>query len=79
MRNPEQFVQTFTEKLMTFAIGRGVAYYDMPAVRQIARDAAKKNFRFSAILTGIVESAPFQMRLKPGPELQTAGDLSAPR
>jgi hypothetical protein len=72
LRKPEVFVQTFIEKLMTFAIGRGVAYYDMPAVRQIARDTAKKDYRFSAILTGIVESAPFQMRLKPGPELQTA-------
>jgi mono/diheme cytochrome c family protein len=62
MRRPEQFVQTFTEKLMTYALGRSVEYYDMPAVRQIVRDAARDNYRFSSIVNGIVKSAPFQMR-----------------
>jgi hypothetical protein len=62
MRRPDQFVQTMTEKLMTYGLGRSVEYYDMPAVRQIVRDAAKDNYRFSSIVMGIVKSAPFQMR-----------------
>jgi hypothetical protein len=61
-RRPEQFVQTATEKLMTYALGRRVEYYDMPAVRQIVRDAARDDYRFSSIVMGIVKSAPFQMR-----------------
>ncbi len=44
------------------ALGRSVEYYDMPAVRQIVRDAARDNYRFSSIVMGIVKSAPFQMR-----------------
>jgi hypothetical protein len=63
--HPEQFVQTLTEKLMTFALGRSIEYYDMPAVRQIVRDAAREDYRFSAILTGIVESVPFRMARVP--------------
>ena len=62
LKRPEQFVQTMTEKLMTYALGRSVEYYDMPAVRQIVRDAARDNYRFSSIVMGIVKSAPFQMR-----------------
>jgi hypothetical protein len=62
MRRPEQFAQTMTEKLMTYALGRSVEYYDMPAVRAIVRNAARDNYRFSAIVMGIVKSAPFQMR-----------------
>jgi mono/diheme cytochrome c family protein len=62
MKRPEQFVQTLTEKLMTFALGRTVDYYDTPAVRRIVRDAARDNYRFSSIVMGIVRSAPFQMR-----------------
>ena len=62
MKRPEQFVQTMTEKLMTFALGRSVEYYDMPAVRKIVRDAARDNYSFSSIVMGIVSSAPFQMR-----------------
>src|SRR5437764_5782451 len=62
MRRPEQFVQTLTEKLMTYALGRSVEYYDMPAIRAIVRDAAKENYRFSSIVMGIVRSAPLQLR-----------------
>jgi len=62
MRRPDQFVQTLTEKLMTYGLGRSVEYYDMPAVRQIVRDAARDNYRFSSIVMGIVKSTPFQMR-----------------
>jgi hypothetical protein len=57
----EQFVQTFTENLMTFALGRGVKYYDMPRVRQIVRDSASQDYRLSAIVLGIVGSDAFQM------------------
>jgi mono/diheme cytochrome c family protein len=58
---PDQFVQTLTEKLMTYALGRNIEYYDMPAIRKVVRDAAKDNYRFSSIVTGIVKSTPFQM------------------
>ena len=60
MKRPEQFVQTMTEKLMTYALGRSVEYYDMPAVRAIVRNAARDNYRLSSIVLGIVRSAPFQ-------------------
>ena len=59
---PELFVSTFTEKLLTYALGRGVEYYDAPAVRQIVSDAQAKDFRFSSVVLGIVNSTPFQMR-----------------
>jgi len=59
-----QFVRAFTEKLLTYAIGRGVEYYDMPMVRTIAKDASRNNYRFSSIVAGIVKSAPFQMNMK---------------
>ena len=64
MARPEVFVQTFTEKLLTYALGRAVDYYDMPAVRKIVRDAAPGNYKFSSVVTGIIRSAPFQMRMK---------------
>jgi hypothetical protein len=59
---PELFVGTLTEKLMTFALGRGIETYDAPAVRKIVRDAQAKDFRFSSIILGIVNSTPFTMR-----------------
>jgi hypothetical protein len=62
LKRPDQFVQTLTERLMTYGLGRSVEYYDMPAVRQIVRDAARDEYRFSSIVMGIVKSAPFQMR-----------------
>ncbi len=62
-RNPETFVSTFTERLLTYALGRGLNYRDMPAVRKIVRDAARENYSFSAIVTGIIRSTPFQMRM----------------
>ena len=57
-----QFLQTFTEKLLTYALGRGVDYYDMPAVRSILRDAAIHDHSFSSVVLGIVNSPPFQLR-----------------
>lgn len=62
LKRPDQFVQTLTERLMTYALGRSVEHYDMPAVRRIVRDAARDNYRFSSIVMGIVKSAPFLMR-----------------
>jgi hypothetical protein len=72
----EQFVATLTEKLMTYALGRGVEYYDMPAVRKILREAAPRDDRWSSLILGIVTSAPFQMRTVPdgsGPHPTAAG------
>ena len=60
----DQFVSTLTEKLLTYALGRGIEYYDMPAVRAIVRDAARDNYHFSTIILGITKSIPFQMKLK---------------
>jgi hypothetical protein len=74
---PEQFVQTLTQKLMTFALGRSVEYGDMPTVRAIVRDAADDDYRFAALVLGIVESAPFQM--KEAPELADAGGAAEER
>ncbi|HXC58936.1 MAG TPA: DUF1592 domain-containing protein, partial [Steroidobacteraceae bacterium] len=59
LKNPGQFAQTFTEKLMTYALGRSVEYGDMPAVRAIVRRAAADNYRFSSIVMGIVTSDAF--------------------
>ncbi len=61
-KRPELFVGTLTEKLMTFALGRGIETYDAPAVRKIVRDARVNDFRFSSVILGIVNSTPFQMR-----------------
>ena len=54
----------FIEKLMTYAVGRGMEYTDMPTIRAIARDVAKDDQRFSAIVLGVVRSPQFQMRVK---------------
>jgi hypothetical protein len=57
----EDFVRTFTEKLMAYALGRGIEYTDLPAIRKIARDSASEDYRWSAIILGIVRSTPFSM------------------
>ncbi|TDI21377.1 MAG: DUF1592 domain-containing protein [Acidobacteria bacterium] len=62
LARPADFVGTVTEKLMTYALGRGVQYYDMPTVRRIVREAEAVDYRWSAIILGIIKSAPFQMR-----------------
>jgi hypothetical protein len=64
MRQPETFVRTMTEKLMTYALGRGLTAADMPAVRAVVRDSGRDEYRFSSVVLGIVRSVPFQMRLK---------------
>ena len=60
--NPEQFVTTVTEKLMTYALGRGLDYYDMPSLRRIVRGAAADGYRVQSVILGIVTSDPFLMR-----------------
>ena len=62
MKHPEQFAGTVTEKLLTYALGRGLEFYDMPVVRGIVKDASRNDYKFSALIMGIVKSAPFQMR-----------------
>ncbi len=62
LRYSPQFVRMITEKMMTYALGRGVEYYDMPVIRSIVHSADRDNDRFSSILMGVVKSAPFQMR-----------------
>jgi Protein of unknown function (DUF1585)/Protein of unknown function (DUF1588) len=64
LRYSPQFARVVTEKLLTYALGRGVEYQDMPVVRAIVRDAARKDYRFSALIEGIVNSEPFQMNRK---------------
>jgi hypothetical protein len=59
---PDRFVRTLTEKLLTYALGRGLEHYDMPAVRKIAREVEASNYRASALVSGVVNSLPFQMR-----------------
>jgi hypothetical protein len=73
LADPDQFVQTLTEKLMTFGLGRGIEHYDMPAVRKVVRQAAREDYKFSAILTAIAQSEPFRFSTIPGDdgELET--------
>ena len=65
LKRPEIFVGTLTEKLLVFGLGRGVEYYDGPAVRQVVRKARAADYRFSALIGAIVDSIPFQMRTSP--------------
>lgn len=69
LRYSPQFARTVTEKLLTYALGRGVDYPEMPVVRSIVRESGKNNYRFSAIVIEIVRSAPFQMNRKPATTL----------
>ncbi len=63
---PEPFVSAVAEKLLMYAIGRNLQYYDAPAVRAIVGEAAKNNYTLSSLVSGIVKSVPFEMRTKPG-------------
>lgn len=63
LSHPEQFANTVTDRLLTYALGRGVEYYDQPAIRKITREAASNNYRWSSLILGIVNSTPFQMRM----------------
>src|SRR5262249_953018 len=75
LRRSDVFVTTLTEKLLVYALGRGLAYYDAPAVRTIGRDAARQDDRLSSIVFAVARSTPFQMRKAAGG--QTAAALSS--
>jgi hypothetical protein len=64
LKRPDVFVGTLTEKLMTYALERGVEATDMPSVRHIVRDGARQHYAFSSLVLGIVKSPAFQMRVK---------------
>jgi hypothetical protein len=68
IRNPEQFATVVTEKLLTYALGRGVEYFDGPATRQITRGAAAGNYSLASLVLGVIKSTPFQMRIVTPPE-----------
>jgi hypothetical protein len=65
LQRPELFAATVSEKLLTFALGRGIESFDAPAIREIVRRAQADEFRFSSLILGIVNSTPFQMRKTP--------------
>jgi hypothetical protein len=62
LKQPESFVRTVTEKLLTYALGRGLEYYDMPVVRDIARNASSEDYHFSSLVMGVVKSTPFRLK-----------------
>ena len=63
LNHSDDFLTTLTEKLLTYALGRGVDFTDAPAIRQIKREAARTNYRFASLVQGIVTSTPFEMRM----------------
>ncbi len=75
LTHPEAFVGTVTEKLLTYALGRGVEYYDMPAIREVTREAARNDYRLSSVVLGIVKSTPFQMKIKRPESAQAEGSV----
>ncbi len=79
LRQGDEFVRTVVEKLLTYALGRGLDYTDAPTVRQLMRDASGDNYRWSSLLLGIVGSAPFQQRIARGGEPQQPAATSAAR
>jgi hypothetical protein len=66
MKYSDQFVRVLAEKLLTYALGRGVEYEDMPLVRSIVKNAADSQYKFSELVLGIVDSPAFQMNMKKG-------------
>jgi hypothetical protein len=62
MEHSEEFVGAVTEKLLMYAVGRNLQYYDAPAIREIVRSAAPGKYTFSSLVLGVVKSVPFQMR-----------------
>ena len=78
LRYEDQFVRNVTEKLLTYALGRGVEYYDMPVVRKVVTDAAKDDYRFASLIVGVVQSEPFRSSRKAGDVVAAgAGDTAA--
>jgi hypothetical protein len=62
LSHPEQIVHTVAEKLLIYALGRGIESYDFPAIRKIVREGASRDYVWSSVIQGIVKSMPFQMR-----------------
>jgi cytochrome c551/c552 len=81
LKNPDIFVSTLTEKLLVYALGRGLDAPDMPAVRAIVRDAARNDYRFSSLIFGVIHSTPFRERIKTNDEgpAPTGGSASSSR
>jgi hypothetical protein len=77
LKHKAVFVETLTEKLLTYAIGRGLEPYDMPAVRGIVRAAEQDDDRFSSLIVGIVTSTPFQMKMKSVPDVNEVSTAAA--
>jgi hypothetical protein len=74
--DPEQFARVFTEKLLTYALGRGLEAYDMPTVRRIVREAEGDDYRFSALVKGVANSVPFRMRRAQDPNAPPADTVA---
>jgi mono/diheme cytochrome c family protein len=77
LKRPQIFGHTVTEKLLTYALGRGLDDHDMPVVRSILRESARQQYRFSSLVVGIVSSAPFQMRMKAPPAERASASSGA--
>ena len=75
LKHPDYFVNTLTEKLLTYALGRPLEYFDMPVVRKIVTDSSHNDYRFSSLIVGIVQSTPFEM--KKAVEVESAGVTDA--
>jgi hypothetical protein len=71
LENGDLFAQSMTERLLTYALGRGIEYEDMPLVREITRRAADDDYRFSSLLMGVIESPAFTMNVKTAPSTAT--------
>jgi len=71
LSRPEAFATTLTERIMTYALGRGVEPSDMAVIRRIVKNSAQRNYALQSIISGIVDSTPFQMRTRLEPELST--------
>jgi hypothetical protein len=79
LRNPEQFVTVVAEKLLTYALGRGIEYYDASAIRQAVRGSAATNYSFASLIGGLAKSAPFQMRNAPSSVVPEPAKTAAAR
>jgi hypothetical protein len=77
LRDPEQFVRTFAERFLMYALGRTTDYKDMPAVRKIVREAAKEDYRFSELVWQVVASEPFRMRVAAEPPAPVVAQAAA--
>ena len=77
LKRPDQFVQTLTEKLMTYGLGRSLEYTDMPTVRQIVRGAAEDDYRFAALVLGVVESPQFRLKGRPQTDTESLAARAA--